>query len=126
MANLIDRKVALDVIDRVGDDYIKDAENLNEGTKRQVCVWRLKQHLQEAPSAYSEFLNHAQALLDAEWDTEATSSWEYIEPEQVLQRTVIGGLALLLRYRCKNCGYLSFSETNYCPECGRRMEGNNG
>lgn len=24
---------------------------------------------------------------------------------------------------CSNCAYLQFNETNYCPNCGARMEG---
>lgn len=100
MADLIDRQVAIDSIPEARADIFENCYRCTLLTREEVV-----EILEGLPSA-----------------EERTSEWEYIMPEQVLQRTVIGGLSLLLRYRCKNCGYLSFSESNYCPECGRRME----
>lgn len=104
MADLIDRKAVIDSIPEARADIFENCYRCTLLTREEVV-----EIVEGIPTA-----------------KERTSGWEYIMPEQVLQRTVIGGLALLLRYRCKNCRYLSFTESNYCPECGRRMENDNG
>lgn len=28
-----------------------------------------------------------------------------------------------VRFKCSNCGKISFEESNYCPRCGAKMDG---
>lgn len=115
MADLIDRQAAIDALDKILPAWKQNDSMKNDFTRGIMVGAALAvERIVRVPSATIETAE--------DFPAERTSSWEYIEPKQILQRTVIGGLSLLLRYRCKNCGYLSFSETNYCPDCGRRME----
>lgn len=114
MTDLIDRQAAIDALDKILPAWKQNDSMKNDFTRGIMVGAALAvERIVRVPSATIETAEDSSA--------ENASSWEYIEPKQVLQRTVIGGLALLLRYRCKNCGYLSFSESKYCPECGRRM-----
>lgn len=40
--------------------------------------------------------------------------WEIVEPQ-----TRFGKLG----YKCSRCGKFSFEDTNFCPHCGVRMDG---
>ena len=80
--------------------------NVNRATLgEESMLWRFRQIVDEAPTVQAELVKHGQ------WTFEAP------DPET-------GGLFMLAK--CSECGWRNQTiKTNYCPNCGAKMDGGN-
>ena len=57
----------------------------------------------------------SKAVQEDDGEMERTGHWETVEYEIQRGETET-------RYRCSKCGGLQYAMSNYCPDCGARME----
>ena len=89
-------------------DYVQcraaNTFNVNRATLgEESMLWRFQQIVDEAPTVQAELAKHGQ--------------WTFETPDPVT-----GGVFMLAK--CSECGWRNQTiKTNYCPNCGARMDG---
>ena len=92
MADLIDRQAAIDAIPKGEADIFENCSRCTLLSQEEVV-----EILERLPSA------------------EQVGRWELVD---YLFGRYGGGIA----FRCTNCGKSAYDKSNYCPNCGARME----
>ena len=95
-------------------DYIK-RDALLEARELAICAY-------ENAGVFNAdaIRNHLKPLLDAVVDTPAADVAEVVHGRWIWNEE--GEIDWEQFYRCSNCGDKEYWESNYCPNCGAKMD----
>lgn len=83
-------------------EYIERQALLNKLKERDLCLCVTEQDIKDAPAA--DVTQVRNGKWNVEWDAERDQK------------------RLFVRIVCSNCGLKTGQKSNYCPNCGARMD----